>query len=186
MEKVEGDLNQVREQLEDVRAVAATLDRDHPLFADGEQCRAEFRELRDRFEASEDALHQHMAKVMSSFEPGLFVGGDDLDLPRDNLDLERWFKQPKGHERRIHGRQHAGIRIVQEGPTILLTLDAHLNRQGPLTGEQLLPYRAANPPPCQHEAIHRRKIMRRARSTKKRQQLLEDLEQRYRDCSQSW
>ena len=37
------------------------------------------------------------------------------DLPRDNLDLERWFRLPKGHERRIHGRCHAGVRIVQEG-----------------------------------------------------------------------
>jgi hypothetical protein len=28
-----------------------------------------------------------MATVMRSFEPGLFVGGDEPDLPRDNLDL---------------------------------------------------------------------------------------------------
>ena len=45
-------------------------------------------------------------------------------MPRDNLDLERWFRVPKGHERRIHGRCHAGVRIVQEGATMLLALDA--------------------------------------------------------------
>jgi len=33
--------------------------------------------------------------MMSSFEPGLFVGGEAADLPVDNLDLERWFKGPK-------------------------------------------------------------------------------------------
>jgi hypothetical protein len=25
---------------------------------------------------------------------------------------ERWFRQPKRHERRIHGRRHAGVRLV--------------------------------------------------------------------------
>ena len=43
----------------------------------------------------------------------------------DNLDLERWFRLPKGHERRIHGHRHAGVRIVQEGPTLVHALDAH-------------------------------------------------------------
>ena len=48
-----------------------------------------------------------MGKVMAGFHRGLFVGGEDADQPRDNLDLERWFRQPKGHERRIHGHKHA-------------------------------------------------------------------------------
>ena len=29
---------------------------------------------------------------MSSFQPGLFAGGDEVDQVRDNLDLERWFR----------------------------------------------------------------------------------------------
>src|SRR4029453_9552291 len=37
--------------------------------------------------------------------------GEDGDLPQDNLDLERWFRQPKGHERRIHGHRHVGVRL---------------------------------------------------------------------------
>jgi hypothetical protein len=56
---------------------------------------------------------------MASLAPGLCVGGEEADMPQDNLELERWLKQPKGHERRIHGRPHAGVRIVQEGPTLL-------------------------------------------------------------------
>jgi len=45
--------------------------------------------------------YKEMGKLMLSFEKGLFSGGDSLDLPIDNLDLERWFKTPKGHQRRI-------------------------------------------------------------------------------------
>ena len=120
-----------------------------------------------------------MAAVMRSFEPGLFVGGDEPDLPRDNLDLERWFRQPKGHERRIHGHRHAGVRIVQEGPTLLLALDAHLTHPEPFDIEDLRPYRKAQPPGHQMESIHRRKVMRKARSKKKRGSLLAELERRY-------
>lgn len=53
------------------------------------------------------------------------AGGDEVDLPRDNLDLERWLRPPKGHEQRIHRRYHAGVWIVQEGPALVLALDAH-------------------------------------------------------------
>jgi hypothetical protein len=120
-----------------------------------------------------------MAAVMRSFEPGLFVGGGGPDLPDDNLDLERWFRQPKGHERRIHGHRHAGVRIVQEGPTLLLALDAHLAHPEPWEAEDLRPYSKAQPPGHQSESIHRRKVMRKARSKKKRGSLLAELERRY-------
>lgn len=120
---------------------------------------------------------------MGSFAPGLFAGGDLLDLPQDNLDLERWFRQPKGHERRIHGHAHAGVRLVQEGPTLVLALDAHLAHPEPFTAADLHPYSDAKAPPCQQEAIRRRAIMRKARSTKKRPVLLRELEARYRNTS---
>lgn len=64
----------------------------------------------------------------------------------DNLDLERWFRLPKSHQRRIHGRRHAGVRIVQEGPTLVHALDAHLTHPSPFTVEDLLPYRNARVP----------------------------------------
>ena len=101
------------------------------------------------------------------------------DWPRDNLDLERWFRLPKGHERRIHGRCHAGVRIVQEGATMMLALDAHRHHPQPFTEAELRPYRDAEVPDSQKEVIHRRKVMRAARSTTKRSGLLRQLEERY-------
>ena len=122
-----------------------------------------------------------MAQVMISFLAGLFVGEGTFEAIRDNLDLERWFRLPKSHERRIHGHRHAGIRIVLEGPTLVHALDAHAAHPEPFTVEDLLPYRAAREPPCQEQALNRRKIMRKARSQKKRPLLLADLERRYRE-----
>jgi hypothetical protein len=95
--------------------------------------------LIDRFEGSAKAIHQHMAKVMTSFLAGLFVGGASVDGIKDNLDLERWFRRPKSHERRIHGHRHAGVRIVQEGPTLVHALDAHVTHPQPFTAEDLVP-----------------------------------------------
>ena len=134
-----------------------------------------FEELIDRFERDEDPIRQHMAGVMISFLAGLFVGEGKFEEIKDNLDLERWFRLPKSHERRIHGHRHAGVRIVQEGPTLVHALDAHVAHPGPFTAEDLLPYRTAREPPCQREAMDRRKIMRKARSKKKRPILLADL-----------
>src|SRR6185369_15519447 len=116
----------------------------------------------------QDAIRQQMGRTMVSFKPGLFAGGGRGDWPQDNLDLERWFRLPKGHERRIHGRCHAGVRIVQEGATMLLALDAHRHHSQPFTEEELRPYRDAVAPVSQKEAVQRRKVMRSARSTTKR------------------
>src|ERR687886_440041 len=54
--------------------------------------------------------------VMLSFLDGLFVGEEEYEAIRDNLDLERWFRLPKSHERRIHGHAHAGLRLGLDGP----------------------------------------------------------------------
>ena len=126
-------------------------------------------------------MHLQMAGVMASFVAGLFVGEATFDEIRDNLDLERWFRLPKSHERRIHGHRHAGVRIVQEGPTLVHALDAHLAHPEPFTVDDLLAYRTAPEPACQREALQRRKIMKKARSKKKRPILLADLERRYRE-----
>jgi hypothetical protein len=120
-----------------------------------------------------------MAGVMERFAPGLFVDCGRCNLPSDNLDLERWFRLPKGHQRRIHGHAHAGARIVHQGPTLLITLDAHRRHPDPFDADELIPTRDAVPPSCQHDAENRRKIMRRARSPKQRPILLADLELRY-------
>ena len=160
--------------------MAATLE------SGGESCedrKEKFKELIDRFERNEDPIHQHMATLMISFLAGLFVGAGKFEEIKDNLDLERWFRLPKSHERRIHGRRHAGIRIVQDGPTLVLALDAHVAHPGPFTADDLLPYRTAREPPCQREALNRRKIMKKARSNKKRPILLAELERRYREAT---
>jgi len=166
----------LRQQVADIAAVDATLD---PAKGSCLRRRAEFESLRDRFRADRDSARQHFAAVMMSFQDGLFVGGDGPGLPQDNLELERWFRRPKGHERRIHGHRHAGVRIVQEGPTLLLALDAHQAHPDPFRADDLLPYRRARAPRCQGEAMHRRKIMRKARSAKRRGLLLAELERRY-------
>jgi hypothetical protein len=111
----------IRAHVEDVRAIQATLEADKGPCA---QRQAQFQVLQAQLQQSNDPIRQSMGNVMASFAPGLFVGGEDGDLPQDNLDLERWFRQPKGHERRIHGHRHAGGRLVQEGPTLLLALPA--------------------------------------------------------------
>ena len=110
--------------------------------ATGEEREAQFISLQQAWQSSTDPVHQHFAKMMSSFEPGLFVGGEAADFPADNLDLERWFKRPKGHERRIHGHRHAGVRIVQQGPTLMLALDAHVHHDGPFTVDDLAALRS--------------------------------------------
>jgi hypothetical protein len=122
--------------------------------------------LIDRFEQAEDPIHQTMAVVMFNFCAGLFVGEGKFEDITDNLELERWFRLPKSHERRIHGHRHAGVRIVQEGPTLVHALDAHAAHPEPFSATDLLPYRTAREPLCQKQSLHRRKIMRKARSKK--------------------
>jgi len=171
---------EIRRHVEMIQQVAATLD---PATGPCPQRQASFQALQTTLAEQEDPIRRHMAEVMGRFAPGLFVGGDDPDLPLDNLDLERWFRQPKGHERRIHGHRHAGVRIVLEGPTLVLALDAHLSHPAPFQPSELLPYADAPVPTCQREALHRRRIMRRARSRKKRTLLLQKLERQYLDSS---
>ena len=104
-------------------------------------------------------------------------------ISRSPRSIMGWFRIPKSHERHIHGHRHAGIRIVLEGPTLVHALDAHVAHPEPFTVEELLPYRTAKEPPCQTQALERRKIMRKARSKTKRPLLLAELERRYRESS---
>ena len=62
---------------------------------------------------------------------------------------------------------------------MMLALDAHRHHPQPFAEEALRPYRAAEVPDSQREVIHRRQVMRAARSTTKRAGLLRKLEQRY-------
>jgi hypothetical protein len=173
---VQAEQHGVQQQRQEIERVAATL-----TWANGSatERQAQFTRLPEEFAGLDPPFSHHVAGVMASFATGLFVGGDTLPCLQDNLALERWFRQPKGHERRIHGHRHAGVRIVQEGPPLLLALDAHVTHPEPFIAHDLARYQDVSAPACQVEAIHRRKVMRTARSKKKRVLVLTTLERRY-------
>jgi hypothetical protein len=173
---VKADLEAVQRQVEPLQALQDILD---PTTGVVTTRRHRFDELGKKLGASSNLIDQHIARTMKSFRPGLFVGGDDLELPVDNLDLERAFRLPKGHERRIHGHAHAGVRIVYRGATLLPVLDAHAKHPDCFTAEDLIPWVNARSPEGQRDCERRRAIMRRARSSKNRPLLLADLERRY-------
>jgi hypothetical protein len=166
LDEVREEQERIKGQVEQVRAIAETLKEENgPRW----QRQARYRKLQREYQKQEGDFSAHLAKVMSSWSSGLFVQvrvKKGEVLPADNDELERWFRKPKSHARRIHGRQHAGTRIVQEGPTLLPTLNAHEVHPEPFTAADLLPYRNALEPIDQREAIQRRKIMRKARSKK--------------------
>jgi hypothetical protein len=176
VQSVAAEQRQIQEHVREVKRVAATLD---PSTGPAEQRKKRFDRLKRRLKRSGDPVRMQMAVVMVAFAAGLFAGPEvDQDI-RDNLDLERWFRLPKGHERRIHGRKHAGVRLVQEGATLMPVLDAHKGREEPYKVEDLRGYKDAKSPAQEQEAMHRRKVMRRARSKKQRAALLAELERRY-------
>jgi hypothetical protein len=170
----------IRRHVETIQEVAATLD---PAAKKSARRQCDFDAILARLDGDDDPIHEQMAGSMQSFRAGLFAGDGTFDQVHDNLDLERWFRLPKGHERRIHGHRHAGVRIVQEGPTPVHALDVHHTHPEPFGVDDLLPYRSARAPACQCQAIHRRKVMRKARSRTKRPKLLADLERRYQAAS---
>jgi len=155
----------VREYTDHVRQVMDLLtDQDGPPLAERE---SQFAAKIAAFQCfADDVVYSHFAKVMTSFQPGLFAGADMTSHPRDNLDLERWFRSPKSHERHIHGHRHAGIRIVRDGPTLALTLDAHTSHPGVFTRDDLFPFRMASLPPSQLASQQRHRIMQKSRSKK--------------------
>lgn len=163
---VEGEQEQVQRQVEAIALVAGTLDSQGGTLR---QRRARYQSLRRQYQGQGGEFYGRLAKVMKGWQAGLFVavrGKRSQEAPWDNLELERWFRLPKGHERKIHGHSHAGVRIVQEGATLLLVLDAHRAHPEPFTVQDLLPYRHAQEPIDQLQAIQRRKVMRKARSPK--------------------
>jgi hypothetical protein len=177
---VKDEQREVRKRVEDVRRVDALL---KPEAGTPDERRVQFDALTKKFRRAAHPARKSMAAVMKSFAPGLFVGPDDPEFPTDDLDLERWFRNPKGHERRIHGHAHAGVRIVEEGPTLAPALDAHIHHPAIFTPADLIPYTDSAAPQTETDAMRRRRVMRKARSHKHRAQLLADLEARAKDTS---
>jgi hypothetical protein len=176
LQAVASEQEQIKGYVKEVKRVEATLD---PSKGSVKQRRRRFHRLKRRLKNSGEPVRMQMAVVMVAFCAGLFSGPEVDQQMRDNLDLERWFRLPKGHERRIHGRKHAGVRLVQQGATLMPTLDAHKDREEPFEPEELLDYKDAKAPKQEQEAMRRREIMRRARSKTQRPILLAELERRY-------
>lgn len=155
-------VQQYTEQVREVMDLLTALD--EPLLAErAAEFVAKMKEFQD---LADDAVFSHFAKIMKSFQVGLFAGPKLALYPRDNLDLERWFRSPKSHERRIHGHCHAGIRIVRDGPTLVPTLDSHSSHPGVFHREDLFAFRTAVAPPNQLSSQRRHGIMRKSRSKK--------------------
>ena len=75
-------LTQVRQYVKDLRAVESTLKPSDE--STGQDREAQFVSLRQEWESSADPIQQQLAKVRRSFQPGLFVGGEAVDVPEDN------------------------------------------------------------------------------------------------------
>jgi len=156
--RVRGYPAQVREVVEILTVEdGISLADQEPLFA---AKTAELESLADY------KTYNAMAKMMKSFQVGLFAGAELTDYPHDNLNLERWFRLPKSHERRIHGHHHAGIRIVREGATLIPTLDAHAQHPCVFTRDELLGFATATTPASQLASQQRHGVMKKARSKK--------------------
>ena len=136
MAVVRDQVGEIRRHVKNLQDINKTLD---PATGTSTVRRRRFRRLAARLENQKGPESQHMARTMVSFIVGLFAGGNDLELPVDHLDLERAFRLPKGHERRIHGRAHAGVRIVHRGPSLVLVLDAHTRHPDAFSVEDLAP-----------------------------------------------
>jgi hypothetical protein len=166
LDAVTEEQERIKKQVEQVKAVAETVKEGNgPRW----RRKAGYGKLLRDYEEQGEAFPAQLAKLMRSFAEGMFVKvrvKKGEPLPIDNDELERWFGKPKSHARRVHGRKHAGVRIVQEGPTLLPTLNAHEAHPKPFTATELLSFWQAEEPENQREAIQRRKIMRKARSKK--------------------
>ena len=103
LDEVEEEQQVIQDYVAVIAEVAATLEPGPEDITEREEA---FEALIDRFEATEDPIRHGMAAVMLSFLPGLFVGEREYEAVKDNLELERWFRLPKSHERRVHRRRH--------------------------------------------------------------------------------
>ena len=77
-------LEHVGQHAQELQAVDATLRPSDVVTT--EERREQFLAWQEAWQSSLAPVHQHFAKIMSSFEPGVFVGGEAADFPTDNLD----------------------------------------------------------------------------------------------------
>ena len=154
LDAVKPEQEVLRKQVEEIQEIAGTLD---PKEGNSAQRQAQFQELIEHFVAQGDSFHEHLAKVIRSFQPGLFAGRSSGSDPRQS---------------RFGGAGFAYSRGMSVGSTVTnmpvfgssrkmsheaLALDAH---QGPptITVDDLLPYRSARMPECQRQAMNQHRV----------------------------
>ena len=92
LDDVRDEQKPIREYVEELKEIDATLD---PKRGSCARRKEQFEALAGRFQEKKDEIRQYFATIMLSFLAGLFVGGAKFAKIRDNLDLERWFRNPK-------------------------------------------------------------------------------------------
>ena len=119
MEHVQAEQETIREYVEDIDKVAATLE------SGGESCeqrKEKFKELIDRFERNEDPIHQHMATLMISFLAGLLSARESEETRTISI-LNDGFACP-----RVMSGSRSSPRGDSDRPRradVVLALDAH-------------------------------------------------------------
>jgi len=166
----------VRQQRQEIERVAATL-----TCANGSatERQAQFTRLQEEFAGLDTPFYHHVAGVMASFAAGLFVGGDTLPFLQDNLDLERWFRKPKGHERRIHGHRHAGCASCRKAPRSCWPWTLNVTHPEPFIAHDLARYQGRVGPCLSGRGYPSTQGHAHRPFKKKRVLLLTTLERRY-------
>ena len=103
--------------------------------------------------------------------------------PRTTSTSNAGFDTPKATSAACMATATLGCASSTKDATLLAALDAHVAHPGQFTGADLRPYWRVPAPACQRQAMHRRTIMRQARSKQNRALLLADLERRYLESS---
>ena len=85
LDAVKPDRRCSENEVEEIQEIAGTLD---PEEGKSAACQAHFQELIERFVAQGDSFHEHLAKVMSSFQPACRRWGNEVDQIATTLDLE--------------------------------------------------------------------------------------------------
>ena len=85
LDEVQAEQETIRGYVKDIEEVAATLK------PEGQTCAArqeKFEELIERFERTQEPIHQQMVQVMTSFVAGLFVGEGKFDDSGKRIPLD--------------------------------------------------------------------------------------------------
>ena len=172
MAAVQAEHQSVRQPLQAIERVAATL-----LQTNGSatERQAQCTRLQEAFAGLATPFYHHVAGGW----PAVPQASSSVET-RGHASRTTWiwsvgFESPKGTSDVSTGTGMRGCASCRKAPRSCWCWTAQVTHPEPCTAHDLEPYQDASAPPCQVEAIHRRKIMRKARSKKNE-----------RSCSQHW